>query len=363
MISPKGFLRASGTSMAEARWDGSQWIVASTPVPQGLTETDVDGLRNLLGVRVLWPSSAVPLDVILQLAAAGIPLHSSVVPRWLADDPLGALVLDGRWLEPEKDSSGVSIAELRREEHSVRLRRHGLRRTDHSRRPGSVSVILPSRRPWMAAFALKQIAQQRDVDLEVVYAAHGFPADAVREAAREFPFPIEIMEIDGETVFGDVLNTAIERAGGDYVAKWDDDDWYGQDHLSDLLLAKAYSGADLVGMSAEFFYLEPLNVTIRRAKFISEITTNLVAGGTIMMERTALKELGGFRPLPRAVDSALLATVGESGGTVYRTHGLGYMLLRGLTEQHTWLQPLSQFLRSSANQWRGFRPTQILEGS
>jgi hypothetical protein len=363
MISPKGFLRAAGTGMAEARWDGSQWIVSGSPVPKGLTETDVDGLRNLLGIRVLWPSSAVPLDVILQLAAAGVPLHSSTVPGWLAGDPLGELVLDGRWLEPEKDSSGVSIADLRREEHSVRLRRHGLRRTSHAGRRGSVSVILASRRPWMAAFALEQIARQRDVDVEVVYAAHGFSADAVREAAREFPFPIEIAEIEGETVFGDVLNDAIERAGGDYVAKWDDDDWYSQDHLSDLLLAKAYSGADLVGTSAEFFYLEPLNVTIRRASFVTEITTNLVAGGTIMMERAALRELGGFKPLPRAVDSALLDTVGESGGTVYRTHGLGYMLARGLTEQHTWLSPLSHFLRASANQWRGYSPTRILEGS
>jgi hypothetical protein len=363
MTSPKGFLRAGSADMAEAHWEGSQWIVAGTPVPYRLTETDVEGLRDLRGINVEWPSFVVPPDVIVQLASAGVPLHSATTPGWLADDGLATLITDARWLEPETDSTGVSVADLRREEHSVRLRRYGLERMGPVSHHGLVSVILATRRPWMVASALAQIARQRNVNLEVICVVHGFPADEVRQAAQGFPFPIEVAELGSEVIFGEVLNDAVRRASGEYIAKWDDDDWYGPDHLSDLLLAKAYSGAELVGTSAEFFYLEPLNVTIRRKNFVTEMTTHLVAGGTILLERATLDQLGGFQPWPRAVDEGLLKAVMAADGTIYRTHGLGYVLRRALSEQHTWQSPAAHFLRASANQWHGFRPTRILEGS
>jgi hypothetical protein len=41
-----------------------------------------------------------------------------------------------------------------------------------------VSVVLATRRPEMLAFALRQVAQQRGVDLQLVLAPHGFTPDA-----------------------------------------------------------------------------------------------------------------------------------------------------------------------------------------
>ncbi|MCT9929057.1 glycosyltransferase family 2 protein [Planotetraspora sp. A-T 1434] len=362
MTSPRGFLRTPSAEMADASWDGSRWVVAGAPVQAEFAEDDVARLRGLRGVHVHWSPGVVPHDVILRLAAAGVPLYSASVPGWLADATLRELITDSGWLTSEADSAGAPVVDLRREEHSVRLRRHAL----HGEVVGSgglVSVVVASRRPRMAAFALAQIARQRDVDLEVVYAAHGFPADVVRQAAGGFPFPIEVVEVGGEIPFGDVLNEAVRRASGDYVAKWDDDDWYGPDHLSDLLLARAYAGADVVGTAAEFFYLEPLNVTVRRTDYTSEVVSPHVAGGTILLERAALLEVGGFQPLPRAVDERLLKDVEAAGGSIYRTHGLGYVLRRSTMEEHTWRLPLAHFLRVATNQWRGFRPSRILEAS
>ena len=58
-----------------------------------------------------------------------------------------------------------------------------------------------------------------------------------------------------DALFGDVLAAAADAAGGDVVLKMDDDDWYGPDVVTDLLLARGYSGAELVGMPAEYLYL------------------------------------------------------------------------------------------------------------
>jgi hypothetical protein len=224
-----------------------------------------------------------------------------------------------------------------------------------------VTVVLASRRPHHVPEALAQIARQRHVEVQVVLALHGFTADLVRPAVRAFPLPITVIEADAATVFGEVLAQAAARADAGLIAKWDDDDWYGPEHLADLLMARLYSGADVVGTAAEFFYLEPLDVTIRRTDYKSEVWSDHVAGGTILLGRDTLAEAGGFQPLPKGVDSALLKTIHGAGGRIYRTHGLGYMLRRSSAAEHTWQLPLAHFLRVATNQWRGFRPSRIME--
>ena len=62
------------------------------------------------------------------------------------------------------------------------------------------------------------------------------------------------------------------------------------------------------------------------------------------------------------VDANLLAAVTAAGGRIYRAHGLGYVLRRR-TEGHTWDPGLGYFLTAerAADQWRGFRPSALLE--
>jgi hypothetical protein len=352
--------------MAPLRWEHGRWTV-----PEG----DPHALR---GLHVHWPDPApdgtadptadptAVLDPLLDLAAAGVPLHAAEVPGWAAraDPALADLLADGGWLaDPPRDTPRCTAA-LRREEHSVRLRRHGLarRRGAFPHGPPTVSVVMASMRPHLLESALGQIARQRGVQAEVLLGLHGFPAahEAVRRAVGACPLPVTVVEADAATPFGDVLNLAASAAGGDHVAKWDDDDWYGPDHLSDLLLARSYSGADIVGTAAEFFYLEPLNVTIRRTDYTSEVWSDHVAGGTILLDRDRFREAGGFPGLPRGVDAAFLKAAHAAGARVYRTHGLGYMLRRGASARHTWQLPLAHFLRVASNQWRGFRPSRIL---
>ena len=75
-------------------------------------------------------------------------------------------------------------------------------------------------------------------------------------------------------------------AGGDVVLKMDDDDWYAPDFVADLLLARAYSGAELVGMPDDYYYVEPRDLTVRLGQ-PSEVYRQFVAGGTMLLDRGA----------------------------------------------------------------------------
>ncbi|MFD0479796.1 glycosyltransferase [Nonomuraea thailandensis] len=228
------------------------------------------------------------------------------------------------------------------------------------------SVLLATRRTDMVSFALGQIARQRGAGLEVVLALHGVPQGHpdVAAAIATFDGPLTVFEADRRAVFGEVLNHAAARASGSFLLKMDDDDWYGPDFLADLLLAHAYSGAQVVGTVPEFVYLSSIDVTVHRHQ-ITEQITSFVAGGTILVERSAFQAVGGFRPLPRSVDTQFQEALQAAGGQIYRTHGLGYILRRGPAANHTWQEPLGTFLQRNRRQWRGFRPNALmaLDGS
>lgn len=331
-----------------------------------ISPASLSGLREHRGVWLEGRGDATD-SAVARLAMAGVPVSCGQEP--------------GTGLGPrlrEALTTPVDLADdLAREEHSIRLRRAAYaehstpaRRALLAERAGlrapyrpSISVLLATKREALLDFALRQVARQRDVDMELVLAAHGFSPDPARVRDLLGDRAVTVIGCPAETIFGDVLAAALDAAAGDLVVKMDDDDWYAPDFLADLLRARHQSGADLVGNVAEFFYLEASDRTVRRRE-ASEVYTRYVAGGTMLMERLALRELGGFRPVHRFVDAQLRRAVQAAGGTTYRTHGLGYVLRRS-AQGHTWqVDPadLATDDRAAAS-WPGFRPSDLMEAA
>lgn len=360
ILNPTGFDPAATGQVVEL--DELDW-------GRGPTEAMVRRLRPALGVRA-EPSQAPAQPearAIAGLAMAGVPITASQL------DPEVAALLGERVAAAL--TAPVDLTEPQaREEHSVVLRRAALSEfsvTAWRRRLGeltgvrvhhqpSVSVVMATRRPDLLEHALGQVARQRGVEqLELVLAPHGFEPDAglVRELAGDVL--VQLVPQPAETFFGDVLHAAAAAAGGDVVLKMDDDDWYAPDFAADLLLARAYSGAELVGMPDDVYYLEPLDLTVRLGA-PSEVYRGFVAGGTMLVERGLLHEVGGFRRVRRHVDAQLIHAVRVAGGEIYRSHGLGYMLRR-TDSGHTWQADLGDLRDRAAETWPGFRPGRLME--
>ncbi|WP_304453556.1 glycosyltransferase family A protein [Nocardiopsis sp. YSL2] len=378
VVNPVGFTRVSKSRVGRLVSRGGRWVVEvgrsvrwRVPEDGAVTDVAVARLRDLRCVEVEWGRHSGPLAAVRAvagLAAAGVPLIGGTAPRW-ADclgDELHALLRSVRHADLGD--------ELAREEHSIRLRRAALR--SHGsyarwRRSVSgvlaepvVSVVLCTRRPEMVAFALRQVARQRGVEVEVVLALHGFGPDApgVRAALAAFRrsgHAAVVLEAEPDAVFGSVLNGAIARASGPLVAKMDDDDWYGPDHLADLVLARRYSGADLVGCATEFHHLQGPDLTVRRL-VPSERFAPHVTGAALLTDRAVLEEVGGVRSRRSGIDAGLLGDVARVGGSIYRTHGLG-CVIRRRTQGHTWHEPAGYFLKDPQRHWPGWRPSALME--
>ncbi len=303
-----------------------------------------------------------------QLAVAGVPLLTRALPS-----PVRSLL--GERLTDCIQAFDAGDPPVLRESKSIDLRRAALdlyspRAAWNTVLGGlgkpllplaSVSVVLATRRPEKLASALNQLARQSWEAVEVVVVLHGFDADLpeVRRALEAYPGELQVRSVPADMIFGDVLNAGVSAAGGDLVCKMDDDDWYGPHHLRDLIHAKEFSGATLVGAQVEFVYLESLDITTRRPP-LGEQYSDHVAGGTMMLGRDELRQLGGWRPVHRAVDRCLLQAVQAAGGLIYRSHGQNYVMQRhsGADSHggHTWNPEDSIFLQSVAEQWDGFQP-------
>jgi hypothetical protein len=133
----------------------------------------------------------------------------------------------------------------------------------------------------------------------------------------------------------------------------DDDDWYGPNHLTDLLLAHQYSGANLVGLADHYVYMAQDDVTIRDVAHGTERAARRVSGGTLALAREDMLAAGGWRPVFRAVDRCLMQAVRALGGTLYAMHDLGFCLYRGPGELHTWNPGTEHFLARDPHKWSG----------
>jgi hypothetical protein len=347
-------------------------VVTLESLMSGGLETRVPSealVRSLRAARGVRGDRLAPLQagvLVAGLAMAGVPVSVSSVAGDVAA-VLGPGMVDALTAPVDLDDA------LAREEHSVVLRRVALRTFSVGawrRRVAdgigvrvapepSVSVVLATKRPEMLAFALRQVRKQRGVELQLVLAPHGFTPDA--DVLRELgPERLVVRPHDESTLFGDVLADAVAAADGDLVLKMDDDDWYGPDFVTDLLLARSYSGAELVGTPSEMHYLVPKDVTVRRGHQ-AELYAHFVAGGTMLVDRGLLRSVGSFRSVRKYVDAQLLHAVGQAGAAVYRTHGLGYLLRRNASG-HTWDVDMDYLLDPVrvAGTCPGFVPSRLL---
>lgn len=248
--------------------------------------------------------------------------------------------------------AGGRAGDLEWDARAVAQRRAALRPLLH-RLPG-VSLVLVSRRADLVVPMVERLGRLEYPGLEIVVGLHGVPEpEGLAAAAGERT--LVVREFPADQVFGSVVDDAFALASGELVSKVDDDDWFGDHHVLDLVLAHAYSGATLVGKSTTVVYLEAIDTTVRRLYGgVRESFTHRVAGSTFLMSREDLGAVGGWPHVPRAVDTHLITAIRAASGTIYQPHDIGYLYVRNAdTSGHTWATGADHFLRNTREQWIG----------
>ncbi len=249
------------------------------------------------------------------------------------------------WQRELSDREGLVAARAARAAHSLVGRAEHLAAAAGITVPGrerTVSVVVPTNRPHELDNVAVNIARQRENDLgnvQVVLVLHGLDVDTDDVRARFTDAGVgdlEIVRADPSLTLGACLNLGVAAADGRYVAKVDDDNFYGRHYLTDLVDAFEHSGAGIVGKWAHYIWLRSSGAVILRSAHSEHRFERLVQGGSIVLDRDVIHELR-FADLPRAVDTDILTRAKAAGVQTYSSDRFNFVSIRGADRYtHTW---------------------------
>ena len=210
----------------------------------------------------------------------------------------------------------------------------------------SVSVLMPTMRPQNVARCLENFTKQTYQNKELILILNNaeFDIEAIRRETDRIP-NVRVLHVDGRTTLGDCLNRGVAASSGDYVAKMDDDDYYGERYLSDSVLAASFSDAEVVGKGSFFMYFEDGNAMALAEVAREHTFTHFVTGGTMFIRSDVARKFP-FDSISLRGDTNFLHAVAQAGCRIYAADRFNFIRVR--TERlsdHADPTPNAEFLK------------------
>jgi Glycosyl transferases group 1/Glycosyl transferase family 2/DUF based on E. rectale Gene description (DUF3880) len=220
-----------------------------------------------------------------------------------------------------------------------------------------VSVIIVSNRPAFASHALANFRRQTYRRKELVFVAHGWSESDVShlDAALASCRDARLIAAPATATVGGCTNDAIDESRGDFFAKFDDDDYYAPDYLTDAMLAFRYSDAAIVGKKTFFAYVESAASTYVRFPGHEYRYVNRVLGPTMVCDRRVLDQVR-FTPLEKSgTDTRFLNDCAKKRLPIFSTDRFNFThFRRGPEHGHLWKIEDDDFLRACVRLGDGF---------
>ena len=225
------------------------------------------------------------------------------------------------------------------------LRTIGLEPLD-SEQP-SVSVVTAMVRPENVRRCLDNFKKQTYENKELILVLNSaeFDLDAIRRDAERIP-NVKVLHVDGKTTLGDCLNRGVEAASGKYIAKMNDEDYYGERYLSDHVLAASFSHAQIVGKGMYYVHFEASDTTaLREIAPDHTFTSSTLAGGTLFVQADVVRDIP-FDSSSISEDADLLSSARIAGCPIYAADRFNYVQVRPRQlPSHSWQIPDAEFLK------------------
>ncbi|MFV8827437.1 glycosyltransferase [Alkalihalobacterium sp. APHAB7] len=156
---------------------------------------------------------------------------------------------------------------------------------------------------------------------------------------------VSVFKLPSGVQLGECLNFGIEKSRYDYIAKFDDDDYYAPYYLKEALGALKETNADIVGKHAFFAYIERTKSLVIRFKGQNKFV-GAVAGPTLVFKKNITKDIK-FRNVTLGEDQLFQKDCRKKGFKIYATSHYNFVLIRKDIQGHTWKIDESEFLKQS----------------
>ncbi|MEF2966687.1 glycosyltransferase family 2 protein [Paenibacillus sp. M1] len=148
---------------------------------------------------------------------------------------------------------------------------------------------------------------------------------------------VTVFRVPGHTSLGSCLNFAVKKAKYNYIAKFDDDDYYAPLYLKDSLQAFRRTKADVIGKRAHYMYLRGSKTLILRFPHDENRPVAKLPGATLVIRKSVLNRVQ-FPDRSVGEDDLFCVRSKRKGYKVYSAGKYNFVAVRRKNSaNHTWV--------------------------
>lgn len=165
-----------------------------------------------------------------------------------------------------------------------------------------------------------------------------------RSMASNYP-NVRVLRKDESITFAECKNHAVTLAKFPYITHFDDDDYYGENFLSDILKAFDKVEADIVGKSSAFVYFSNSKILAIRFPGYENTYVKFVMDSSMVIKKSVFEKVK-FPIMKSGADFWFQIKCIKKGLRIYSTDRYNYAFIRHKdTDNHSWKITEEKLLR------------------
>lgn len=201
-----------------------------------------------------------------------------------------------------------------------------------------VSIITCTKRPSCMNTLFHNYGRQRyrNKELIVILNNDSMKLSDYVTAAKSYK-NVSIYRLPAHVSLGACLNYGVKRSRYNYIAKFDDDDYYAPNYLADSMRSMRQTNADIVGKRAHYMYLQGRKLLLLRYPRMENQYVPLVQGATLLVKRKVFSKVSF--PNRNQGESIRFCRAGRAKGfKVYSGRRYNFVAFRRKNSRnHTWI--------------------------
>jgi glycosyltransferase involved in cell wall biosynthesis len=198
-----------------------------------------------------------------------------------------------------------------------------------------VSIITCTIREESIENVFQNYQQQtwEDKELIIILNKDSMDMDKWVKKAKDYR-DVQVYQLHENATLGDCLNFGVMKSNYDFIAKFDDDDYYGPSYISSAMNAFKDNKVSVVGKSSYYIYFRNRKALIH-VKGTENSITDTVAGATLLFRKDVFYHIR-FEKVDCAEDYLFIKDAKKAGFVIYSTDHHDFAVIRQDSEKHTW---------------------------
>ncbi|WP_055106339.1 glycosyltransferase family 2 protein [Paenibacillus ihumii] len=206
-----------------------------------------------------------------------------------------------------------------------------------SSQQSAVSIITCTKRRYCLDALLRNYSRQNYQNKELIIILNHSKLNMDEYIIAAKPYKnVRIYSLPNYSL-GSCLNYGVKVAKYNYIAKFDDDDYYAPGYLKDSMQVLRKTNADIIGKRAHYMYLNGKKTLLHRYNNMADKYVPLVQGATLLVKRHVFSKVS-FPNRNRGESVKFCSDSRAKGFKIYAGNPYNFVAYRRKNSRdHTWI--------------------------